>query len=92
MKDKKNSITTGIYCGSRFPETRPESTGEAGGAAETGKRRLEVGELDRQRPHGALEIVIHFSEDPAQLQFLRRHKHLRCQRVTCRAFGPKRLF
>ena len=29
-----------------------------------GARRLEVGELDRQRPHGALEIVIHFSEDP----------------------------
>ena len=30
------------------------------------KRRLEVGELDRQREHGALEIVIHFSEDLGQ--------------------------
>ena len=36
------------------------------GQPHLGKRRLEVGELDRQRPHGALEIVIHFSEDPGQ--------------------------
>jgi hypothetical protein len=35
------------------------------GQPHLGKRRLEVGEFDRQRPHGALEIVIHFSEDPA---------------------------
>jgi hypothetical protein len=27
---------------------------------------LKVGELDRQREHGALEIVIHFSEDLGQ--------------------------
>jgi hypothetical protein len=34
------------------------------GQPHLGKRRLEVGELDRQRPHDALETVIHFSEDP----------------------------
>jgi hypothetical protein len=36
------------------------------GQPHLGKRRLEVGELDRQRPHGTLEIVNYFSEDPAQ--------------------------
>ena len=32
--------------------------------AKANRTSAEVGDLDRQRPHGAFEIVIHFSDDP----------------------------